>query len=192
MNGEYTKLAVGSEYPLANCRGLEGMFFDYRESLATIIFAYPNMTQEELNLIMDAKGRIGLFSYDGIIYVSAKLGYMDGDSAYYVKTHKDYQNISVGEVEDGKGLPLLITAVESTNNVLLGMRYVGMGTRWTRDLGKLIEEQKRLPYTKEEFFQKVEACHRRWSTKQILKLSQTYRIGTTIEEPPVLRRLRYD
>ena len=43
-----------------------------------------------------------------------------------------------------------------------------------------------------EFFQKVEACHRRWSTKQILKLSQTYRIGTTIEEPPVLRRLRYD
>lgn len=178
----------GKEFPLADCRGLSGMFFDYDgEGPAMLVCAFPGITKEEQRLCLTTPGKIGLFKYDGIIFVSAKFGPMDGDCAYHVQKHDNYGKIQVAAPGDGEGMSLAIFAVDSRTNTLVGQRLCGMGTIWTRDFGRMIEEQKQEPYDEAEFLAKVGQCQMRWNTKALMRLSQIYRLGTKIEQVPIKR-----
>ena len=174
----------GKEFPLGDLRGMEGVFFDYDDSnLARLTFAFPHMTDREIDAILTGQGKIGLLMYMGVIFVSAKIGGIDGDCAYHVGMHRN-QDISVDTPQDGEGMQLHIYAVNSTDNTFQGARICGMGTKWTRDFGRMVEEQKKAGYDETSFLTLVRTCQDRWSTKELMRLSQTYKLGTHIEEPP--------
>lgn len=172
----------GKEFPLGDLRGMEGVFFDYDGSIAKLTFAFPNITEREIDAILEGQGKIGLFMYMGVIFVSAKIGGIDGDCAYHAGMHK--QEISVTPPQDGFGIPLHIYAVNSTDNTFQGARVCGMGTKWTRDFGRMVEEQNKAGYDETSFLTLVRTCQNRWTTKELMRLSQTYKLGTKIEEPP--------
>ncbi len=177
---------VGKEFPLGDCRGKQGFFFDYDEGgTATLTATFPNIRPVETDLVTMQHGRIGLFMYQGIIFVSVKFGAMDGDCAYTVHLHDKPQEITVTEPEEGTGLPLHIFAVDSTTNTLKGIRTVGMGTRWTREFRKMVEEQKRISFDQAEFMLSVAECQQRWRSRDLLRLSTvTYKLGTKEGENP--------
>ncbi len=124
------EFTVGKEFPLADCRGKEGFFFDYDEGgTATLTVAFPHMKPLEL--------------------------------------------------------PLHIFAVESTTNIIQGIRTVGMGTRWTNELSRMVEEQKKMPFDYAEYYGTVKMCQQRWSSKELMRMSTvTYKLGASEKENP--------
>ena len=180
------EFTVNKEFPLGNCRGKEGFFFNYDEGgTATLTVAFPRMKPLERDLVTSEHGRIGLFMYQGIIFVSAKFGAMDGDCAYSVHLSDNPQEITVEKAEKGMGLPLHIFAVESTTNVIQGIRTVGMGTRWTNEFSRMVEEQKKMPFDYAEYYGTVKMCQQRWSSKELMRMSTvTYKLGASERENP--------
>ena len=180
---EGTLLQVGKPFPLVDLKGCEGLFFSYNEvHIATLVYAVPRMTAEELKLIMYSNGTVGVSMYDGVIYVSAKFGKMDGDAAYHVNRNEIPSEVYVDEPEEGIGMPLYIFPVDSRTNILLGIRLCGMSTRWTREFKKYIEEQRNLPYNEAEFIDKVQNAYQRFSTKDFFSMGVTYKLGTRHNE----------
>jgi len=171
---------VGKEFPLANCRGLEGFFFSYHgDTVATLTGAFPNIAAREVDMLTLNHGQIGLFMYEEIIFLSFKFGELNGDFAYSVHMSGEPKDIIVPYAEDGKGLGLGIFAVDSTNNVLKGMRMCGLGSQWTRTFGQMIESQKRMDFDENAFFAKVISCQGKWSSLDLLDMSvEVYKIGT--------------
>ncbi len=180
MEKQLMKFAVGEEFPLTNCRGLQGFFMEYNEDNALcLVVTFPRFTPAEQETIIKGDARIGLFKYDNVIYFACKFGKIDGDSAYNVHRYEHPERITMGEPEDGQGILLNIFAVDSANNKLVGMRTASMGTRWTRTLRTMIEEQKQQPMSMEEWAGKVAIAHNRWTAKDLLKNSVvTYKLGT--------------
>ena len=153
-----TELRVGEEFPLGDCRDKEGFFFEYAEDgMPYLVCAMPNMTVSERTAIMKNHGRIGLF-----------------------------MQIEVVDAAMGEGLGFYIFPVESTTNTLLGIRMVGMGNRWTKEFQKMVEEQKKMPFDKKQYFFDVAEAQRRWSSSDLLKLSSvSYKIGTGENDTPI-------
>ncbi len=180
MEKQLMKFTVGEEFPLTNCRGLEGFFMEYDEDNALCLtVAFPRITPAEKEAITKGDARIGLFMYDNVIYFACKFGKIDGDSAYNVHRYEHPERIAVDEPEDGQGILLNIFAVDSATNTLVGMRTASMGTRWTRTLRNMIEEQKQQPMDIDEFLGKVAIAHNRWTAKDLLRNSAvTYKLGT--------------
>ena len=178
---------VGKEFPLANCRGLHGFFFSYQGGrVATLTGAFSNINQREVEMLTRNHGQIGLFMYDEIIFLSFKFGELNGDFAYSAFMGDEPEKITVPQVVDGTGLGLGIFAVDSTNNLLQGMRMSGMGTEWTRTFGKMIEAQKSMPFEKESFIDKVIGCQQKWSSIDLMDMSKVvYKIGTKEGEDPL-------
>ena len=174
------ELSVGKEFPLANCRGLSGFFFDYgAEGVATLTAAFPHILPEDVDMLSAGHGTIGLFMWQGIILLSFKFGDLCGDFAYSVHMHRDAQKVVVGTPEKGKGIGLGIFAVDAADNVLKGMRVCALGTEWTKTFGDMIEEQKWMAFDEEAFVAKVLDCQRRWSSEELLEISPVkYKIGT--------------
>ncbi len=179
------EFTVGKDFPLGDCRGKEGFFFDYGETgIASLTIVFKHMRPLEVDLITREHGRIGLFMYSGIIFVSCKFGRIDGDNAYTVHLHERPEEIFVPKAEEGTGIPLHIFAVESTNNVLLGLRVCGMSSKWTNELGRMIDEQKKLPFSYEEYRANTFMCHNRWSSKDLLRMGTCYKLGASEAENP--------
>lgn len=174
---------VGKEYPIADLRGFEGVKFILDGTMSgDLICAFPNITDEEVETIIEGKAKIGLFMYMGIIFVSAKFGNkLCGDCGFHVGMYSNPENISVPEVSDGEGMTMAVYAIDSTNNIIKRFRVTGMGTRWTRTLSKMVEEQKKLSFDIDEYRQIVTTCQQRWSTKDIMKMSEVYTLGTKSE-----------
>ena len=174
-------LERGKPFSIADVTGLEGFFFNITpDGFGELIVAFPNMTEEELDAITNGLGRVGLFTYDGVIYVTCKFKNIEGDSAYHALYGED--KVEIGDAPDGVGMTLCIYAVDSKTNTFLAGRVCGMGTQWTRRLKQLVEEQKKeTNFSKDGYLQKVKEAHRRWTPKQMFKLSQTYRLGTKEE-----------
>ena len=180
------EFTVGKEFPLADCRGKEGFFFDYdEEGTATLTVAFPHLKPIERDLVCYEHGYIGVFMYQGIIFVSAKFGRLDGDCAYIVHLHEHPEKVVVEKAEKGTGLPLHIFVVESTTNIIQGIRTCGLSSQWTNEFGRMVEEQKRLPFDKEQYFQSVAECQQRWTSKDLLRMSTKYKLGTKEGETPL-------
>lgn len=181
---EFTEFAVGKEYPLGDLRGKEGIFFAYDGNMASLICAFPRMTDYERTLVIREHGRVGLFMYAGVIFVSAKFGKLDGDYAYSVHLNDNPQDITITPTEPGKGMALNIFAVDSTNNKILGIRVCGTSSKWTNEFSRMIEEQKQQTFDMDDYLQKVTECQRRWTSKDLLRMSTTYKLGTGEGENP--------
>lgn len=177
----FTEFVVGRNFPLGDTRGKEGMFFEYGEDeMAYLTICFPDMTDDEVRAIRTGAAKVGIFSYDGIIYIVAKFGYeLDGDSCYYVKKYDKWKDIDVEVPDDKKvGLALIIFAVDSRDNTLLGIRQCGMSHRFTSELAKLIEEQKRNPMEFNDIWDKVASARQRWDSNDMMKNAiVTYRLG---------------
>lgn len=171
---------VGKEFPLADCRGLSGFFFDYgAEGVATLTAAFPHILPEDVDMLSAGHGTIGLFMWQGVIFLSFKFGDLCGDFAYSVHMSKEPQKVVVAVPEKGTGLGLGIFAVDATDNILKGMHFCALGTRWTKTFGDMIEEQKLMPFDETKFVAKVMECQRRWSSEELLEMSPVkYKIGT--------------
>ena len=165
---------------MANCRGLSGFFFDYgEEGVATLTAAFPHILPEDVNMLAAGHGTIGLFMWQGIIFLSFKYGELCGDYAYSVHMSRNPQKVAVAVPEKGTGLGLGVFAVDAADNILKGMRVCSLGTEWTKTFGDMIEEQKWMPFSDTDFFGMVRECQRRWSSEELLEISPVkYKIGT--------------
>lgn len=174
------KFDVGKDFPLANCRGLSGFFFDFgAEGVATLTGAFPHILPKDVEMMAAGHGTIGLFMWQRIIFLSFKFGDLCGDYAYSVHMSREPQKVVVAVPEKGTGLGIGIFAVDSADNILKGMRFCTLGTEWTKTFGDMIEEQKRLPFSDRDFFGKVRECQSRWSSEELLEISPVkYKIGT--------------
>ena len=141
---------MGKEFPLANCRGLSGFFFDYgAEGVATLTATFPHILPEDVDMLSAGHGTIGLFMWQGVIFLSFKFGDLCGDFAYSVHMSKEPQKVVVAVPEKGTGLGLGIFAVDATE------------------------------FDETKFVAKVMECQRRWSSEELLEMSPVkYKIGT--------------
>ena len=178
---------VGNEFPLANCRGLQGYFFSYHGGgISTLTVALPQISPHEVDLLTCSHGQIGLFMWEEIIFLSFKFGELNGDFAYSVYMDEQPEKITVPYAEHGKGLGLGIFAVNSVTNKLKGMRMCGLGSQWTKTFGEMIEAQKRMPFEENAFIAKVISCQEKWSSLALMDMStEVYKIGTKEGEDPL-------
>ena len=174
--GNLTVFEVGKELPIGDFHGINGGVF-ILDRQAFLIIGFENMTGEECKLINESKGRIGLFSYASVIFVTYKFGSMYGDCAYNPNIDKQ-RDTNISEPEEGTGIPLHIIAVESTTNIIKSIRTVGTGTRWTQQLRKFVNEQKQHDFNNEKFFALVAELQQKWTSKELFRMSTTYRIGS--------------
>lgn len=183
---EYKAVEIGKDFWIADCRGKEGLFFTFNEARTPcMVWAFPHMKPDEIQYTMDSNGRIGLFMYMNAIFIAAKFGHIDGDCAYNVHIH-NINEVYVNEPKEGEGLAMQIYAVESTTNIVKGIRVCGMGNRWTKEFRRLLEIQKTIPYDEQEFYALVQDCHRRWSVKDMLRMcTAVYKVGTHENETPI-------
>ena len=181
---EPVKLTEGQEYPLTDTRGLEGIFFSVdKKGTGYMLVCFPHITEAEIEAVSCGPAKVGLFSYDGVAYITANFGnVIEGDAAYHAKLYTG--NFVLNEPEPEKGMLLQIHIVDSFNNIFQAGRVCGMGHQWTEKLYSLIDKQKKASLSREEILKKVDEAHARWTAHDLLKLSWIYRIGTRIEEPP--------
>ena len=177
---KYEKIVVGQKFPYDNILGLEGFFFINTGGTPTLLCAFPNMTDAEVQQLSNG-GRIGLFMYEDIIFVSFKNGNLDGDSVYHVSMYEN-QPTEMPPIPDGMGYSLQILGIDSATGIVKKIRMCGMGAKWSQSFAAMIAKQAQMPFDRDDFFRRVSMLRLRWSSKDIIKMSETYKLGANNTE----------
>lgn len=88
------------------------------------------------------------------------------------------RNMSFPEVPQGQGYSLLLILADAANSKIMGLRYVGLGTKFSEQLRSEVMADINIPIVKPMYDAKVQQLYARYTTKDLVKLSKTrYKIG---------------
>lgn len=155
----------------------EGCYFESDESGLTLIYNFYRPTQKEIDAFKSGTpGEIRFVRVGGVLFILSKLGSLEWvDSPYAVQLSR---NMSFPEVPQGQGYNLLFVLADAATGTVMGLRYIGLGTKFSEELRKEVMTDIDVPIIKPVYDAKVQQLYARYSTKDLVRLSKSrYKIG---------------
>lgn len=172
----FESLKIGESAPFL--AGLpEGCFFECDGSGLVLIYNFFHPSQKEIEAFKaDVPGEVRFVRVGGVLFILSKLGTLEWmDSPYAVQLSR---NISFPEIPQGQGYSLLLILADAANSKIMGLRYVGLGTKFSEQLHDEVMADINVPIVKPMYDAKVQQLYARYTTKDLVKLSKTrYKIG---------------
>lgn len=152
----------------------EGVLFDIADDGATLIIFFGNPTQDEINQFKSGnKFEIRFLELYGLIIITAKIGNLNWMDAPYL-SHLSKNLSELSSVGKNQGLGLTIMLVDAVTGEIKHMRLVGLSERFTKQLFKVVSEQKLKDFNVIEYREALNKIYSSYSTNQIVKMSRDY------------------
>lgn len=152
----------------------EGVHFNMDDSGATLIVFMANPTQDEIDQFSAGKRfEIRFTELSEIIMITMKIGNLDWmDAPYSVHLSKSLSKVEFPQA--GNGLALTLMLVDAINGEIKSMRLMGMSENFSKKLIGAILEQKMKPFAIESYAENLKNVFRRYSSKDLVKMSNAY------------------
>ena len=112
----------------------EGIRFGLDSCGATLMYMFDSPTRQEIRATKSGKRfEIRFITIDGIIWILSKCGNMNWTDAPY-NPRLLGSAVSPISIADGEGLALLLMMLDADNAVVKSLRYIGLGTEFSRHL----------------------------------------------------------
>lgn len=163
------KYEVGKRYP--EFAGQDGVQFGIDDGGASLLIRFSDPDPDEIAQFKEGKPfEIKFTTLYGVMMITTKIGNLNWMDAPY-SPHLSKGNTKYQMPQDGQGLGLTIFLADSITGELKSMRLVGLSTRFTQELFKETMSQKMSPFNITEYQNNINRVFQRYSTKDIVKLS---------------------
>lgn len=101
------------------------------------------------------------------------LNWMDAPYSPHISKRK-YPDVFQAEISDGSGYSLMLILLDSNSGIIKTLRFLGLSTRFSRELRKTSLRELQLAYDEEIYSQKLSQIYSQYTTNQLVKLSNIY------------------
>ena len=165
MNYQY--LEVGKPYDPEKKNYREEVKFDFGQSGATLIIAFNSPSVKEIDHIKNSDIEVGVYPKDELLFMLFKFGTLNWiDAPYSVHLSEPF---TLEEIPEEMGYSLFIVLIDAATGIVKALRTIGLSTKFSRQLQKLILNQKMLPFDKNEYLNKIALINNNYSTKDLTK-----------------------
>ena len=112
----------------------EGVRFGIDSAGLTLMYMFSNPTRQEIKSMKSGtRFEIRFITIDGILWILSKCGSLNWTDAPY---NPRLLGSAAGPISiaDGEGLSLLLMMLDADNAVVKSLRYIGLGTEFSRHL----------------------------------------------------------
>lgn len=133
----FEELKVGGTYPQIAGRP-EGTIFDFVGGGPVLIYNMYDPTRDEIEQCRAGhRFELKILKKGSVIWVVSKPGNLMWQDAPY-SPHLSNGFVKDTEPEEGKGYGLTVMMVNARNNKIMALRLIGLQTKFSRELRKMI------------------------------------------------------
>jgi len=167
-------LKVGDHFPQI-AHYPEGVLFEIDDSMPMLIYNYSRPTAAEIADV-SASGHafeIRAQVRDSVLWVLSKCGSQEWcDSPY---TPHLSHGVELPLLDSGKeGFALAVMVVDADTNTIKGIRFVGLGNRFSMQLYDMVEELKNKPFNEAAFANEVMRTQAAYTSRQLAEQCRAY------------------
>lgn len=155
----------------------EGAQFGMDETGTSVLIRFKNPNDHEIEQFSEGMPfEIRFVEVKGIIMVLLKIGnlnWMDAPYSPHISKRK-YPDVFQAEISDGSGYSLMLILLDSNSGIIKTLRFLGLSTRFSRELRKTSLRELQLAYDEEIYSQKLSQIYSQYTTNQLVKLSNIY------------------
>lgn len=177
--------SVGVKYPKWKT-GTPFVQIDYGGAALTFIYAVPNPTKEEIDMVSNDTISVAFTVLEDIPFILLNFQQLGGwmDSPFYPNPYPDdYFKETFSGTE---GLALMIFTVDSATGELKNIRAIGLSNAMSNALFEKCRELKKLPtLSKEEQDKRIDAIYEKYPTSDAMMTTVKPEWVTTIVTEPI-------
>lgn len=171
MNME--KLEVGGRFAALANRP-EGTFFEVTESGLLWFFNYASPTEKEIAAISEGSPfEIRSMVQGGVLWLFVKCGNEEWAEAPY-NPHLSKAPKLAPIDDDSSGYGLTLVMVDAATQTVRHIRLIGLGNRFSRQLGADIRELLERPFDAREYDRAIRGAQTVYSTPQMARMCKNY------------------
>lgn len=151
--------------------------FGMDESGTSILVRFNNPNNHEIEQFSEGMPfEIRFVEVKGIIMVLIKIGDLNWmDAPYSPHISKgNYPGVFQDEIPDGTGYSLMLILLDSNSGIIKCLRFLGLSTRFSRELRKTSLRELQLAHDKVSYTQHINQIYSQYTTNQLVKLSNIY------------------
>lgn len=155
----------------------EGILFDVNDSGILVKVFFENPTNNEIEQFnADMPFEMKLVELRNIIFPLLKFGNLQWmDAPYSVHLSKNLDHLEVPT--EGNGLAMQIALYDTHTGKLCNNRVIGLSTKMSKKLIKIINEQKQKPFDRREYDRNIRDVYATYPTKKLLQMAiETFRL----------------
>ena len=139
------KYEVGGYFFGSKMRLQEGIRMGYDDGGLYLTVCLDRLAEKEIAKLRTGKAEFALYENSGILFLLVHIpGVLDwSDAPFHIGLYEDGR--SVPGIPEGAGLALTVYGIEATNGMIKSMRLIGLGTKFSRELVRLMEKQQAGP-----------------------------------------------
>lgn len=149
-------------------------FFDITDGGAVLIVLFRSPDANEIAQFQSGKPfEIRFTELNDVIMVTTKIGNLDWvDAPYNANLSPNLNKFELPN--EGQGLGLTVIFADSDTGEVKNIRLLGLSTNFTRKLFGCVMENKTKPFSQANYYAKVDALMKKYTTRDIVKLSRDY------------------
>ena len=146
--------------------------FDYTDEGCSLIVLFQSPDEREISQFKSGNSfEIRFVELNGVIMLTVKIGNLEWmDAPYTPHLSKDLTKLEIPN--KGEGLALTVFLVDSDTGEVKHIRLLGLSEDFSKKFIGCTLENKMKPFNENEYNQKVQQIYRKYSTKDIVKLSK--------------------
>jgi len=162
----FGKVEVGKLYQEGINKYQEESKFDFTNSGAELYLMFDRPAKTEIENIKRGNIELAVYPADEVLFMLFKFGSLNWiDVPYSVHLSKD---LELQEVEEGKGYALHVTLIDASTGIVEVLRLIGLSTKFSIQLRKLIMSQKEKPFDIKAYNNKINHIYNNYSTKDLV------------------------
>lgn len=148
--------------------------FDLADDGADLLVFFNNPNENEIEQFSSGTNfEIRFTELYNIIMITVKIGTLNWMDAPYTP-HLSKNLTKLMTPREGEGLALRIMLIDSSNGEIKIIRLVTLSERFTRNLFRVVKEQKEKPFDKAEYDVRINRIYSAYSTKKIAGMCNDY------------------
>ena len=148
----------------------ESVYFDADDAEYFLIYNFNNPTEKEIAAVQQENPFEIRYAVVGdIIWILSKVGNLAWTDAPYVPQLS--KNATFVHPEEGEGTPMFLLLTDSQTGIIKAIRFIGLGTDFSRSLLSEIEFVGAKPFDPATHYDKVNQIMQRYTTRDLLKFS---------------------
>lgn len=167
-------LEVGKLYKEGIYKYQEGIRFDFTNAGADLYIMYNSPTTKEIESIRRGNIEFGIYPSEEVLFMLFKFGNLQWMDAPY-SVHLSNQ-LELQEPKDGLGYSLNVVLINASNGIVEVIRLIGLSTKFSIQLKKLIERQRERHFDRDQYALKLQEIYRNYKTSDLVQRTiLTYR-----------------
>ncbi|MCC0684033.1 hypothetical protein [Clostridioides sp. ZZV14-6345] len=164
------KIEVGKKLE-ANAQ--EGLNISFDESGFIVVFKLSNLSDKEITGFKTGNLRIDVAFLEKIIFFvfTNTSGIGDADIPFSFNLSKVKE---IAEIGENQGLAMNLILVEANNNIVKGLRHVGLNTNTSKYIKKCRMEQLDNNFDRNKYVMTINKLQRNFNSRDIKKMAGAY------------------